>query len=126
MTREQFLELNMLHIHSALCGEIDRRLNQGGLQCGVPRLGQLPQSTLLEWERDIRHAIETTEEYWGKVEGGELEEWLGSRGFAISQDEADILERLDKLRKHEHELRMRVFKLEKAWKLARTQEVTND
>ena len=111
MTREEWLELCLLSLHSDLEGELRRRGHPGGLQAGIPRLAQLPLSILQDWERTIRNCIESPEEWWSKAESGELERWLKSKSPALTDREREALVDLERVRRLESDLRVRVYKL---------------
>jgi hypothetical protein len=110
MTREEWLELALLHLHESLTAEIERRQDPGGIQLGIPRLGGLPLSVLHEWERDIRHAVEATEDWVAAAEKGELEHWLQSRDYAVGLEERQAMARIEQLLRAETVARLRLYR----------------
>lgn len=124
MTREDWLELCLLSLHGELITELHRRGHPGGMQAGVPRLAMLPLSVLQEWERTIRHAIEAPEEWWGKAESGELEHWLQSLPLPLTDEAREALVDLEKVRRIESDLRLRVYRLRGVAGLDEAEEAT--
>lgn len=73
MTREEFLESFLLRLWYEVDRELTRRRNKGGQQAGVPRTCSWSYDSLIYLERELRHAMEASDDWIDQAQGTEWE-----------------------------------------------------